>query len=379
MKKGVEKVQKWIIIGALLLGIAICAAGLIYKGLSGPTGDITPAAGNQVKNTESATPLPPDINTNLYSKLRYGKPVNIVIFGDETVRSEGELTSEKKWDHQLKKLLETNYKSQVTISTFTTYKGTSWSSLMSLNKYLQHKSPRPDLIVFCFGVNDQRELSLDQFKTIYEAALQTVGQGYPDTETLLVQQPNLAQEYVEAFTLLSSHYGLNIIDASGVAEADYHPYAQKTFELLKDKTDSFSKPISLTKVQPLNNVNKYLYWQRIEEHGQSHLMETASVNDGFPRLLSNKNGAFVESTFQGTSVGAIIKCVPDGGMARLYIDGKKYGLIDTYAPESMMRYVLIADDLQPGEHKVKLIVLNQKKEPSTGTRVIWYGFDSTGE
>jgi hypothetical protein len=87
---------------------------------------------------------------------------------------------------------------------------------------------------------------------------------------------------------------------------------------------------------------------------------------------SEKAGDELEIGFNGTGISINGNWYKDGGLADVYVDGKLHRTIDTYYgfanqqhTESMWHIL----GLQPGEHKVKLVVKGEKRPESAGTRV----------
>lgn len=89
--------------------------------------------------------------------------------------------------------------------------------------------------------------------------------------------------------------------------------------------------------------------------------------------FSDEKDATVSFTFNGTGVVLIGDWTQDGGKANIYIDGEFHRKIDTHywwagegKPGAFLWHIL---DLEPGEHTVKLVVLNDKKPEATGSKV----------
>lgn len=371
MRTGIEVMQKWIIIGAIALGVLICATGFTYKFLF--KNDTVPAklSINQAKSAMN-NPAPAFKLQGLYTKLRLGTPVNMLILGDDASNS---------WSKLLPEKLEKQFHSKVDFNIFNLYKGTAWSGLISLNKYIKSSNAQPDLILLSFGLNDKQELNDEQHKAIYEAIIRTARQSYPLAEILMVQQLSLSPDIKTIQNQLADYYGLPLVDISDTQEKDKtgpNFSADKIIGLLNGRMEGRPEPKQTEQLKPLSDIKQYSSWRRVEDFSAAQFMDKANVPDAAPRLVSSRAGARMESTFTGSAVGVMLKCVPDGGLVKLYVDGKACGIIDTYAPEPVMKTVLLADNLAPGEHTVKLYVLGKKNYQSQGTRVIWYGYDVTG-
>ncbi len=92
------------------------------------------------------------------------------------------------------------------------------------------------------------------------------------------------------------------------------------------------------------------------------------INTGL--TVSQEVGATLTLPFVGSGVRVIGAKAPDGGVARVVLDGQEIGLADLYSPE-WMREVTIADlqNLEPGFHVIAVVVTGDKNPLSAGTRV----------
>lgn len=111
-------------------------------------------------------------------------------------------------------------------------------------------------------------------------------------------------------------------------------------------------------------------WKEIKRPDWSTGGETTTFH-------TDEKGAAISFTFTGTGVVLFGDWAQDGGKADIYLDGKLHRNIDTYywwAGEgkrgSFLWHVL---NLEPGEHTVKLVVLDEKKVEATGTNIYLTG------
>jgi hypothetical protein len=89
-------------------------------------------------------------------------------------------------------------------------------------------------------------------------------------------------------------------------------------------------------------------------------------------MVAGKAGDELEFTFKGTGVSLVGNWWKDGGKADIYVDGNLHRSIDTYydfANQQHTETIWHVMNLQPGEHKVKLIVKGEKRPESAGTNV----------
>ena len=110
-------------------------------------------------------------------------------------------------------------------------------------------------------------------------------------------------------------------------------------------------------------------------NGAWKIYETASWPDKKivkQSMYAEKAGDEVEIDFTGTGISINGNWYKDGGLADVYVDGKLHRTIDTYYnfanqqhTESMWHIL----HLQPGDHKIRLVVKGEKRPESAGTRV----------
>jgi hypothetical protein len=89
-------------------------------------------------------------------------------------------------------------------------------------------------------------------------------------------------------------------------------------------------------------------------------------------MYTEKAGDELEISFNGSGISLDGNWYKDGGLADVYVDGKLHRTIDTYYDfanqqhTSSMWHIL---NLQPGDHKVRLVVKGEKRAESAGTKV----------
>ncbi|HTN19162.1 MAG TPA: GDSL-type esterase/lipase family protein [Pelobium sp.] len=109
-------------------------------------------------------------------------------------------------------------------------------------------------------------------------------------------------------------------------------------------------------------------------------IDKVSTRKGFvniPILEGKGNGASFELKFKGNALGIAVLSGPDAGVIEYEIDGKHFEPIDIYTQYSkklhLPRYLMLADDLDKGKHKLKIII-NQSTERTAGNaiRIPWF-------
>lgn len=98
-----------------------------------------------------------------------------------------------------------------------------------------------------------------------------------------------------------------------------------------------------------------------------------STREGFvnvPMLVAETAGSSFDVEFKGRGVGIAIISGPDAGKITYTIDGKKPQTLDTYTPWSnqlhLPWYLMLADELPAGKHKLHLTISGDKNEKSEG-------------
>lgn len=97
-----------------------------------------------------------------------------------------------------------------------------------------------------------------------------------------------------------------------------------------------------------------------------------------PMLVGESPGNSFEFDFKGRAVGIAIISGPDAGKISYAIDGKKSQSKDLFTSWSTQLhlpwYIMLAEELSPGKHKLSLTIDNDKNEKSTGhaCRIVYF-------
>jgi hypothetical protein len=89
-------------------------------------------------------------------------------------------------------------------------------------------------------------------------------------------------------------------------------------------------------------------------------------------MFAENAGDELEITFNGTGISLTGNWFKDGGKADVYVDGVLNRSIDTYydfANQQHVESIWHILNLQPGDHKVRLVIKGEKRPESAGTRV----------
>lgn len=213
-----ERIQKWIIIAATVLGLVISLAGLTYRYIFANETTIKTSSTN-MSNT-----------TNLYDKLKLGQPVNILFLGEGNSRN-------RLFLDQLKKEFESEFSLKPNLTILSTLSGKTT------------QTQQPDLVLICSGENDEKELSPEQYKTRYEATIQELGKEYPNTELMLVQEPSLTDITVEIHRKLANHYNLSILTLNNTAKGA--TITESPIDVIKERLNTNPSPAQIENKVPL--------------------------------------------------------------------------------------------------------------------------------
>jgi len=89
-------------------------------------------------------------------------------------------------------------------------------------------------------------------------------------------------------------------------------------------------------------------------------------------MYTEKSGDELLFEFSGTGVSLEGNWYKDGGKADIYVDGNLHRTIDTYYDFARQQHTVSiwhVLNLQPGDHKVRVVVKGEKRAESAGTRV----------
>jgi len=89
-------------------------------------------------------------------------------------------------------------------------------------------------------------------------------------------------------------------------------------------------------------------------------------------MFSEKAGDELLFEFSGTGISLVGNWYKDGGKADIYVDGNLHRNIDTYYDFANQQHTVSiwhVLNLQPGDHKVRLVVKGEKRPESAGTKI----------
>jgi hypothetical protein len=102
------------------------------------------------------------------------------------------------------------------------------------------------------------------------------------------------------------------------------------------------------------------------------VISRANKQMGKQSMCAEKAGDELIIDFSGTGISIEGNLYKDGGKADIYVDGNLHRSIDTYydfANQQHTASIWHVLNLQPGDHKVRLVVKGEKRPESSGTKV----------
>ena len=96
-------------------------------------------------------------------------------------------------------------------------------------------------------------------------------------------------------------------------------------------------------------------------------------------LCAEKAGAETIIKFGGLTLGAFVLAGPDAGILEVSVDGGEFHQVDLYHRYSRglhyPRSVILATDLEPGEHTARIRIAKQSNAASKGNaaRILQFG------
>ncbi|GAB2783558.1 hypothetical protein GCM10027275_29440 [Rhabdobacter roseus] len=110
----------------------------------------------------------------------------------------------------------------------------------------------------------------------------------------------------------------------------------------------------------------------------NHKVPTRAGFVQVPMLVGEQPGASFELTFSGRAVGIAVVSGPDAGTVTYRIDGQKTQTLDLFTQWSpqlhLPWYLVLADELKPGPHRLRVSIADRKNPQSTGTacRIVYF-------
>jgi lysophospholipase L1-like esterase len=298
----------------------------------------------------------------VYEKIASGSSFNYLIIGDSIGRGAGAENKDLRWYSQLEVLLTDFSGSRARRNMLVQSGATAFEGIYKLQKSPKFRDI--DLIFIVFGENDRKYMNSEQFTFFYEKLIRDAKQRYPGSEIItLIESPLKQEQFADAIHRVSTHYGAKTLDIripfkqSGMLTEQlttdmvhpngkgYQLYSTSILELITKNIELDAEIASLPK--PLTR----------EQSSNLYEKKLVTASKGFQREnginISKRPGDYLEYEFEGPILGVKAIRSPDGGMMKVYIDGKYYSTLSTWWPFTRERYLYIASGLDKGRHTVR--------------------------
>lgn len=353
--------------------------------------------------------MPRDGIPRTWEKLANDKKLTIAYFGGSITEGAGASDQEKTSWRALTTQWFRDQFPQATITAINAALGGTGSDLGAFRLQSEALIYKPDLIFVEFAVNDQGHKE-DNILRSMEGIARHIRKALPQSEIVFVYtltkslarsgdtlpKPATADEQVAA------HYGIpsvnigrvlqqKIKDGQGNWESytidNVHPNdtgyqiyfgAMKSFlQQLREMPTSKNAPLPapLT-ANPIENARLISAADLTAPGWEKTTMPEGAINpEWHPErygtvLASNKPGAQLKYTFKGSTIGLLYLITTDSGDIEYSIDGSemtKLLIWNHWAEQFILPgFRVLADNLAPGEHELRLQILPEKQEKSTG-------------
>ncbi|RED54739.1 SGNH/GDSL hydrolase family protein [Cohnella lupini] len=304
------------------------------------------------------------VEKDLYEKLRLGSPINYLVLGDSIGESDGAENENERWYLGLTSQIQKFFKGNVIHDINGTPGGTifgGWIDYLTLQK----SNKDFDMVILCFGQNDQTAMELEIFQANYEALVRKIKIDYPKAEIVTLIESSLSkEEYVESINEISEYYNLLVVDTRAAFRASGKPYNTLTNDgthpnsagyrlYTKSIFEAIQSKVQTTVVTTIPS-DLLFADTKIFQTGQ-RLTNWENLN-GFELTreggILGKAGASAELSFTGELLGIEKWADVTGGDYEVYVDSQLIKKFDNRAPFRVNWESLISYNLGTGEHKV---------------------------
>lgn len=316
-----------------------------------------------------------DINYKFDQILEKKLSVNYLIIGDSIGQSDGASSISTKWytmfEDKLKKISGVGSFGEL----ITTPGGTVFSGITNYDKI----NITPDLVIICFGQNDQNKITNEKFGSIYEELIIRLKTDYPNALIVTLTENGVSStDTIDTISLLSKHYNLeninmknefaktgipyNSLTNDGIHpnDAGYREYANRIYNVVAKYKSAANESSSNRRLFPESELYTNLKFNNKFETSSFELTDYGS-------LYTSKVNERLTINFEGNIFGLSHQGHPSGGIYDIYIDGEFYQSIDTFVPFNVTHNNIIADKLKDGKHTAELII---REVPNSGNVTI---------
>jgi len=312
-------------------------------------------------------------NEKFYQKLKEGRPVSILIIGDDIGASSGS-TAGNGWIDQLTNKLYATYKSTVTVTKITHGGANIVRSWIEYNSMIENNkqsgvSSNFDCVFICDGKNYQSIDELKQFHMFYENLIVRLIKNDPKSEIFPMIESSIKTD--NGFTVdiknISDHYELDLIDTrtafnqsgknysdlskDGVHpnDAEYTLYAEQMYNVISG---------NVSKNKSVSYENKPTFFSDSPQLDNANLIKTPDTITGYQQkdnvFTSNQKGDSLTYITSGNIVYVYYNTNTNGGQFQIFVDDQYYGEINTKSTANVSTPYLISGSLT-GKHTIKLV------------------------
>ncbi len=121
---------------------------------------------------------------------------------------------------------------------------------------------------------------------------------------------------------------------------------------------------------PIEQANPGKGWRLDPEWKPGDKARTREGYVNVPMLIAEAPGSELSLRFEGRAIGIAVAAGPDAGKVEYSIDNYPWKKLDLFtqwsAPLHLPKYYMLEAELQPGKHKLKVRITNEKNENSKG-------------
>lgn len=163
---------------------------------------------------------------NPYEKIKDGQEVSILILGDGIGTSEGKSGEEGDWSSLLTKWLQDTYNSKASVTNLSEEKANIKDGI----QILESNKDKFDIAYIIFGQNDEKTLSVEEFKKNYEEVVKDLKERNKDMVIVPVIENSIRKKnaYTNAIEEVAKANNLQVLDMATVFTKDPEPYAKIT-------------------------------------------------------------------------------------------------------------------------------------------------------
>jgi len=335
---------------------------------------------------QAATIKSPNTKTDnsFYDKVSEKQEISILVLGDAIGESSG-VKEESKWYNSINKWINSEYGAKSNIKLFTSPKGNVFAGLSDFN-FADNK--KYDLVFICFGENDLKDMTLAQYSGVYEALVRNIKTNNNKCEVINIIESSIKSDktFPEALKKISNYYNLQFVDTRDVFSKSQIPYNnlssngilpnEKGYELYSSAIEDLLKS-NITNKRTVDYEAKTVLYPAALQFSKTTFVDKEIEKSGFEKqgtlISASIKGSSISYTFSGTMVAISFETGLDYGKLNITLDSKLLKKVDCYSEVSGKKILLMYNDVQPGQHKIKVQVSQEINPKSKGNKISLYG------